>query len=74
MPGHTVDISISISADEFIRLYSGSAKDVVTKSVDGRTIRFPANILRPFVLHEGVQGYFRIYFDQSNRFLKIERL
>ncbi|MFL0798304.1 MAG: DUF2835 domain-containing protein [Cellvibrionaceae bacterium] len=74
MAARTVDISISISAEEFLKLYSGTAKDVVTTARDGRTIRFPANILRPYVLHDGIRGWFRIYFDKENKFQKIERL
>ncbi len=74
MAEKTIDISISISTDEFMKLYSGVAQDVVTTARDGRTIRFPANILRPFVLHDGINGWFRIYFDEENKFQKIERL
>jgi hypothetical protein len=67
-------VSLSISAEEYQRLYEGSAKTVFAHSIDGRSIRFPAGILRPFVLHTGVRGTFQINFDDDNRFHSIERL
>ena len=67
-------MSLSISTEEFQRLYEGSAKTVFARSVDGRSIRFPAGILRPFVLHNGVRGTFQIQFDDDNRFQAIQRL
>lgn len=70
----SVVISLAISAEEFQRLYEGSAKTVLAQSMDGRSIRFPANILRPFVLHTGVRGRFQIDFDEDNRFSSIKRL
>ena len=67
-------VSLSISADEIQRLYEGSAKEVHAISQDGRRVRFPAAILRPFVLHNGVKGVFEINFDENNRFQAINRL
>jgi len=40
----------------------------------GRRVRFPANILRPFVTLEGIQGRFIIRFDSDSRFQGIDRL
>lgn len=70
----SVIVHLSISAEEFQRLYQGSVKEVVARSQDGRRIRFPATILRPFVLHNGINGAFQINFDESNRFQSVERL
>lgn len=69
-----VEIRLDIPADEYVRLYHGIVKNVLTKAVDGRTIQFPARILQPFVGHHGVQGQFLIYFDEAGKFAKIERL
>jgi len=71
---NSIVVSLFISVEEFQRLYQGSAKTVHAQSVDGRSIRFPASILRPFVLHNGVRGTFQINFDEHNRFHSIERL
>ncbi len=70
----SIIVNIAISAEEFQRLYEGNVKTVYAHSIDGRSIRFPAGILRPFVLHTGVRGTFEIEFDDENRFKAIKRL
>lgn len=69
-----VVVRLSISADEFIRHYQGQAKQVLCYDELGRKIQFPSRVLQPFVLHDGVQGRFAIYFDDDNRFQRAERL
>ncbi|VUD48700.1 hypothetical protein TDB9533_01286 [Thalassocella blandensis] len=69
-----VIIDLHISAEEFLKLYSGQAKNANALARDGRRIRFPAHILRPFVTHDGVQGSFIIVFDENMKFSSIRRL
>lgn len=71
---HQIIVDVSISPDEWIKLYQGVATDVHTKSRDGRSVRFPARILSRFYLQDGVLGRFRILFDDSGKFSSIERL
>jgi hypothetical protein len=67
-------VSLNIAAEEYLKLYQGVARSVFTKTREGRSIRFPANILQPFVGHEGVVGSFKIEFDNENRFKNITRI
>lgn len=67
-------VSLNIAADEYLKLYQGTARSVFTKTREGRSIRFPANILQSFVGHEGVVGSFKIEFDEDMRFKNISRL
>ncbi|MCK2148998.1 DUF2835 domain-containing protein [Marinobacter alexandrii] len=67
-------VDISISPDEWIKLYQGVATDVHTTARDGRSVRFPARILSRFYLRDGVRGSFRILFDSQGKFAGIERL
>ena len=67
-------IRLAIPAEEYQRLYMGAVRDVLAHSEDGRRIRFPAMILRPYVTHSGVHGVFKILFDDSNRFQGIEKI
>ena len=67
-------VDISISPDEWIKLYQGVATDVHTTARDGRSVRFPARILSRFFLNDGVRGSFRIPFDDAGKFTSIERL
>jgi len=69
-----VTVALAISADDFQRLYQGSARDVVALDDQRRRIKFPANILVPFVTHSGIHGRFQINFDDANRFASIERV
>ncbi|MES2826232.1 MAG: DUF2835 domain-containing protein [Pseudomonadota bacterium] len=70
----SIVMQLHISPDEFQRLYEGTAKVVSARSIDGRRVRFPANILRPFVTHIGISGLFRIQFSDDNRFQQIEKI
>ncbi|AZR43367.1 DUF2835 domain-containing protein [Marinobacter salarius] len=67
-------VDVDISPDEWIKLYQGSATDVHTRARDGRSVRFPARILSRFYLRYGVQGSFRILFDDQGKFVSVERL
>ena len=69
-----VHLNLTIAVEEMRRWYAGEAHVVEAKSVDGRLVRFPANILRPFVTRDGVQGLFEIRYDQQGKFHSIVRL
>ncbi|MCX4029846.1 DUF2835 domain-containing protein [Endozoicomonas sp. SM1973] len=70
----TITVELMIPADEFLALYRGTARDVVATSIDGRTVRFPAKVLQPFVTQAGIHGRFSIEFDQHFKFKKITQL
>lgn len=70
----TFVVDVHISADEFIRHYSGAAHAVVARARNGQTVRFPANALRSFVAHDGVHGAFTLIIDETNKLLSIDRL
>lgn len=70
----TLIVALRISAREFERVYAGTADTVLARSVDGRSVRFPAHVLRRYVEQDGVHGSFRIAFDDQHRFVSIERV
>jgi len=47
---------------------------VHARSRDGRSVNFPTGILQRFVSREGVQGTFVINYDDTNKFVSVERL
>lgn len=67
-------VDISISSEEYLRWYRGSANAVVATAKDGRKIRFPAQSLQQFVTHSGVHGTFAVYFDDYHKLLRVEKL
>jgi len=69
-----VIFSLHISADDYLYYYKGKAKYVLTKSRDGRNIKFPADALRRFLTHDGVFGQFRLRFDENHKLISIEKI
>lgn len=69
-----IEVDISISPEEWIKLYRGQASEVHARARDGRSVRFPARILSRFFLRDGIHGSFRIRFDDQGRFRSIERI
>ncbi|MET0355299.1 MAG: DUF2835 domain-containing protein [Cellvibrio sp.] len=70
----SIIVPLKIYPDEFQRLYEGNVKDVSALSIEGLRVRFPANILRPYVTHAGVIGTFAIHFSDENKFHSIEKI
>lgn len=64
-------VDLAISAETYLHYYSGQIKSVVAQSIDGRRVRFPANILQHVIGHDGIYGRFIIEFDENGRFLHI---
>lgn len=71
---HTLIVDLHIGADEYVRHYSGTANVVIARARNGQTVKFPANILRPFVLHDGVHGTFSLRIDECSKLVSIDRL
>ncbi|MBK9131389.1 MAG: DUF2835 domain-containing protein [Gammaproteobacteria bacterium] len=69
-----VTFVLNISSDEYLRYYQGAARHVVVRGRDGRTIQFPAGLLRRFVTRDGVHGEFRLCFDAGNKLVSLDRI
>lgn len=69
-----LDVDIAIDSEELLAMYRGAAREVVARAADGRIVRFPAAVLRPFVDARGVHGRFRIRFSADNRFRGVVRI
>lgn len=69
-----VRFALNISQDALLSYYEGTARAVVVKSLDGRSIQFPASVLRRFVTGDGVQGIFEMEFDENNKFVGMQRV
>lgn len=70
----SVVVNLSISAEKYKLLYQGVAQSVYTRSLDGRSVQFPAKILQPFLLRDGIKGMFKINFDDQGKYMGIEKL
>ncbi len=67
-------IDVTISADEYLKFYQSPGVVVSTRARDGRSVRFPAKILQPYVTRQGIRGSFRISFSAAGKFQAIDRL
>lgn len=71
---HSIVFRLSISPDDYLAYYQGTARDVVARAEDGRRVRFPASALQRFVGHEGIHGRFELRFDADRKFRGLRRL
>ena len=72
MKVYTVDINLTPSKIE--RFYAGDAKQVWARDVNGVSLRFPLDVLRPFVAHTGIHGRFRLTVNDDHRLTDVVRL
>jgi len=70
----TIRFNLTISGDDYLRYYQGKARNVSIIADDGRRIEFPAEHLRAFVLHDGINGRFELVFDGDNRFVALRKI
>ncbi|MCW5590343.1 MAG: DUF2835 domain-containing protein [Legionellales bacterium] len=71
---HCLIVNLYIEAQELLHYYRGNVNQVLATAENGITVQFPVNVLRKFVTRHGVQGKFRIFFDENNKFIEIERV
>ncbi len=67
-------VDIVIPRDEWLRLYRGETQTVYATSRDGRSIKFPANILTKYTTQNGIHGSFVIEFSDQGKFQSIIKL
>lgn len=66
--------SMHLSAEKYLQFYKGKAKDVIVKTEDGRTLKFPASRLQSFVGKDGITGRFEILFDDDFKIVSLQRV
>ncbi len=69
-----IEFNLNISREQYLSWYSGTAREVIAKSLHGQKVRFPAARLRPFVTHLGVKGRFIIQFDDRHKFVCLQKV
>jgi len=66
--------NLYIPLDEFMAYYEGAARDVLAVSDDGLTVRFPAYVLRPYLIGQEIRGEFIHECDEHHKFNSIRRV
>lgn len=68
------EFNLHLSADEYLQYYEGMAKFIQVRSRCGKTLRFPAEKMRKFVLSDGIHGTFIMRLTDNNKFISIKRV
>ncbi len=68
------EFTLHLSAEEYLQYYEGGAKAIQVRSRCGKTIQFPAEKMRKFVLKEGIHGTFIMQLDTKNKFLSLRKI
>lgn len=72
MPTGRMHITLQISKARLRTLYAG--RTVFSRAADGRTISFPAEVLKPFEGEDGVLGTFELELDERQRLVRFVKL
>lgn len=65
---------LHLSRNEALRYYRGEATTVIVRAETGQTLSFPAQHIRRFIDALGVNGLFKISFDNNNKLQSIQRI
>ena len=61
---HRYEFDLDVSPEEYLNYYRGVLKQVMVRSTGGETVQFPASLLQPFLLPEGIHGRFILTCDE----------
>ena len=67
-------VDINIPADVYVANYAASGLMVHAVARNGQIVQFPTNALQKFVTREGVQGAFKVIFDDAFKLVDVVRL
>lgn len=67
-------LDIALPAEEFLRVYQGTANRVFIRSREGRSVSLPVRHLQPFLTHQGVHGSFEMTVDKDGKLISLRRI
>ena len=70
----TVSFHLKIDADTALLFYRGLKSRIQVTADDGRLINIPWKHFKTHITHSGIDGRFRITFDNSGACLDLRRL
>lgn len=65
--------SLNIKASELEKYYRGQATSILVTALNGLKIRFPANLILPYVAHNGIHGRFILQYDDNGKAQSLKR-
>ncbi|ACB74419.1 DUF2835 domain-containing protein [Opitutus terrae] len=67
-------LELHLTPDQMLGYYRGAVRTIVARATNGQTVQFPASVLQRHVTADGVHGRFRMEFDASHKFVRLEQL
>ncbi len=64
---HRYEFEMDISPEEYLDYYRGVLKEVMVRCNSGETVQFPASLLQPFLMPEGIHGRFVLTCDERHK-------
>jgi hypothetical protein len=70
----SVEFSLSICSDEYLKYYRGQIKWVIAISNKGLKVKFPANLLKPYIARDGIKGRFNLQYLTSGKAVSLTKI
>lgn len=67
------EFRLDLSPEQYLPYYRGDATQVVVRCTTGAKLRFPAVMLRKFVLKDGIHGDFVLFCDEEHKGAELRR-
>ncbi len=67
-------VQLNLPPHKMERFYSGDADQVWVRDNRGVSIRFPLEVLRPYVTHAGGSGKFQLTVGRDHKLAKVVRV
>jgi hypothetical protein len=67
------EFHLNIPAEKYLAYYRGTVGQVFVRCPDGLAIQFPASLLKPFVMADGIHGDFVLTCEDSNKGADLKR-
>lgn len=64
-------VTLNIPHHRYMMYYRGEADTIFAVAHDGRTVRFPARVLRPFLTQHGIVGTFVIEYGPDRKLVSV---
>ena len=68
------EFQLEISPDEYLEYYRGHLKHVLVRATSGESVQFPASLLHPFVMPNGIRGRFVLTCGEDRRHAELQRM
>lgn len=72
-PMKQFEFRLDISSEQYLAYYRGEVLQVIVNLANGKTMSFPAGLLRQFVEADGIHGDFILSCDDHNKGAKLMR-